>query len=172
MATFRIDRQRSHLWIEARSSLHAIHSETSGLEGWFEGEFLDGGRLNPAVAPQAHLELSVQLLSSGNPLNDREMRRRIDARRYPTITGELTSMKESEPEGRYLVGGGVTFRGVTRRYTDNMTLSWPDDRTLVLEGEREFDIRDFGMEPPRILTLRVYPEVKIRVAIVAVQEAS
>ncbi len=45
-----------------------------------------------------------------------------------------------------------------------------DDSTLQLEGESTFDIRDFGMEPPRILLLRVHPEVKVRVAIVATKE--
>ena len=34
-----------------------------------------------------------------------------------------------------------------------------------------FDIRDFGMEPPRILMLKVQPEVTVRVEIVAEKES-
>jgi hypothetical protein len=64
------------------------------------------------------------------------------------------------------VNGAVTFRGVTRDVEDNMSLSVEDDRTVVLDGARLFDIRDYGMDPPRLLTLRVYPEVTIRVALV------
>jgi hypothetical protein len=45
-----------------------------------------------------------------------------------------------------------------------------DDDTIRLNGESTFDIRDFGMEPPRILMLRVEPEVVVRVEIVAVRE--
>jgi hypothetical protein len=41
-----------------------------------------------------------------------------------------------------------------------------DDHTVLLDGTRVFDIRDFGMEPPRLLTVRVYPEVTIRVVVV------
>jgi hypothetical protein len=37
----------------------------------------------------------------------------------------------------------------------------------VLEGESTFDVRDFGMEPPKILMLRVHPEVNVRVQIFA-----
>ena len=37
-------------------------------------------------------------------------------------------------------------------------------------GESTFDIRDFGMEPPRILMLKVQPEVGVRVEIVAERE--
>ncbi len=42
-----------------------------------------------------------------------------------------------------------------------------DDGSLRLEGERVFDIREFGMQPPKILMLRVYPEVSVRVSIEA-----
>ena len=167
MTRYALDPDRSRVWIEARSSLHPIHSETAGLQGWFEADLLGGGRVNPTVAPDAQLELPVDLLSSGNPLYDREMRRRIDARRYPLITGRLRLMKETETDGRYHVGGEITFRGVSHTYEDEMTLSVLDDATIKLEGQRVFDIRDFGMEPPKILTLRVYPDVTVRVSIVA-----
>jgi len=165
---YEIDPERSRIVIEARSSLHPIHSETAGLEGWFEAEILGGGRLNATVAPQAELELPVDLLSSGNPLYDREMRRRIEARKFPKISGALSLMKESDGgDGRYLVGGEITFRGVTRSYEDHMTLSMVDDQTIRLEGQHTFDMRDFGMEPPKILSLRVYPDVAVRVDITA-----
>ena len=37
-------------------------------------------------------------------------------------------------------------------------------------GQSTFDIRDFGMEPPRILLLKVEPDVTVRVEIVATKE--
>ena len=167
MRRFEIDPERSRVWIDARSSLHPIHSETTGLEGWFEADIQGGGRVNPSAAPSARLELPVDRLSSGNPLYDREMRRRIDARKYPTISGTLSGMAESEGDNRYTVKGDITFRGITRPYEDEMTVEQLDDHTLRLSGEREFDIRDFGMDPPRILTLKVHPDVKVKVDIVA-----
>ena len=42
--------------------------------------------------------------------------------------------------------------------------------TLRLTGESIFDIRDFGMDPPRILMLKVEPEVGVRVEILAERE--
>jgi hypothetical protein len=167
MTRYRIDPERSWLWIEAKSSVHAIHSETKGLEGTFEAELGSGGGLAPSTTPAGRLELAVRLLSSGNPVTDLEMKRRIDARRYPTISGVLTTMKETGRSGRYLVAGEVTFRGQTVSVEDEMDLSQPDDDTVQLEGQHVFDIRDFGMNPPRILTLRVHPEVSVRVRIVA-----
>jgi polyisoprenoid-binding protein YceI len=156
--------------MDATSSLHPIHTETHGLEGTFEADLLESGRLDPAVAPRAKLELAVRLLSSGNPFYDRELQRRTEARKFPFISGQLTSMKQIDGEGRYLVAGDVTFRGATRSIEGEMTLTTPDDRTVCLEGEHTFDIRDFGMQPPRILTLRVHPEVAVRVTIFASRE--
>jgi polyisoprenoid-binding protein YceI len=170
MAVFRVDPARSRIWIEANSSLHPIHTESDGLEGSFEADLLEGGQLDPAVAPRANLQLAVQRLSSGNPFYDRELQRRTEARKFPSISGQLTSMRPAGEDGRYLVAGDVTFRGATTSVEDTMTFSAPDDRTVCLDGEHTFDIRDFGMQPPRILTLRVHPEVTVRVAIVASRE--
>ena len=38
---------------------------------------------------------------------------------------------------------------------------------VILSGEKIFDVRDFGMEPPRILLFSVAPDVTVKVAIVA-----
>ena len=51
-----------------------------------------------------------------------------------------------------------------------MTLEAMDGTMVVLAGERTFDVRDFGMEPPRILMLKVEPDVTVEVAIVAEKE--
>ena len=157
--------------INARSSLHPIHSETDGLNGWIDLEVLGGGRLNLAVPPSAQLSLPVDQLKSGNPLEDRELKRRIDARRYPTIDGQLTEMTETGRVGCYLVGGDVTFRGTTRHHEDEVTVEQINDSTIKLEGTSTFDIRDFGMQPPRILLLKVFPDVTVTVEIVAEREA-
>jgi polyisoprenoid-binding protein YceI len=169
MTRYRIDPTRSRVWIEARSNVHPIHTEAEGLEGWLELEVSDG-TINVDQTPRAHLEFPIDNMKSGNALEDREMRRRIDARRYPTITGDLKGMKHTDDASRYVVRGDLTFRGVVRTYEDAMTVS-ADADTLTLAGQSVFDIRDFGMEPPRILMLKVQPEVTVRVEIVAQKEA-
>ena len=100
------------------------------------------------------------------PVYDGEMRRRVDARRYPSITAVLTSLRAGSPAGRYVAEGDVTFRGVTRRVTGDLTISPAGPGALRFEGEHVFNLRDFGMEPPRILMLRVFPEVTVRVRVV------
>lgn len=156
MARYDILPKRSKVWIHARSTLHAIDTSTDGIEGWIDPEL-----------PGGHLELAVEKLRSGNPLEDRELKRRVDARRFPTIEGNLTSMEETDESGVYLVRGDLTFLGVTRSYEHTMTLSTDDETTARVEGESTFDVRDFGLQPPRLLMLKVEPEVRVRVEIVA-----
>jgi polyisoprenoid-binding protein YceI len=170
VARYRIDPARSRVAIDATSSLHPIHSETDGLEGWIELDVDGGGRIDPALAPRAHLELPVDKLRSGNAMEDRELRRRVDARRFPTISGDLTTMEALDADGHYRVRGDVTFKGVTRPSEDDMTVAHDGDGMLRLRGSSVFDIRHFGMDPPRILMLKVAPEVKVTVDIVAQKE--
>ena len=170
MARYRIVPERSKVFISARSSLHPIDTRTDGLQGFVDVEVQGGGRLNLTVPTKGRVSLPVERISSGNPLEDRELRRRLDTRRYPTIEGELTDMHETGRDGRYRVRGDVTFKGSTRTYEDEMAVSQNDDGTLRLTGESTFDIRDFGMDPPRILMLKVEPEVGVRVEILAERE--
>lgn len=167
MTHYAIDPDKTIVWIEARSSLHPIHSETRGMEGFFEGDLDGDGRLELSSPVKASLQLPIAKMSSGNGLYDREMMRRVDARRYPTITATLRGMTATQTEGRYLAEGDITFKGVTQQVADEVVLSVPADGTVVFEGEHVFNLPDFGMEPPKILMLRVYPDVKIRVQVVA-----
>jgi polyisoprenoid-binding protein YceI len=171
VARYTIDPGRSRVVIDATSSVHPIHSETDGLEGWLELDVQGAGRINPRVPAQAHLELPVEQLRSGNPMEDRELKRRIDARRFPTISGDLRSMEATGIDGKYLVKGDITFKGVTRPSEDEMTVALDGGDGLRLRGSSIFDIRDFGMEPPRILMLKVHPDVTVSVDILAMKEA-
>jgi polyisoprenoid-binding protein YceI len=167
---YRIDPARSRVAIHATSSLHPIDSETDGVEGWLELDVDGSGLVITDGTLRAHLELPVERLRSGNPMEDRELRRRIDARRFPTITGDLSAMEAIGDDGRYRVRGDVTFKGVTRTREDEMTVAADGDGELRLRGTSVFDIRDFGMEPPRIMFLKVAPDVTVTVDIVARKE--
>jgi polyisoprenoid-binding protein YceI len=171
LTRYRIVPERSTVTIDARSNVHPIHSETAGLEGHVELDLGAGGAVDPVAGAAGTLSLPVSRLRSGNRLEDRELQRRIDARRYPTISGALDAIEPAGDDGRYRVSGTVTFRGVARPHTDEMTIRAVDDRTLSLSGRSRFDVREWGMEPPRVLVLRVEPEVDVAVDIVAVAEA-
>ena len=117
---------------------------------------LNGGRI----------EVPVRSLRSGNPLEDAELQRRVDARRFPTIVGEVRSATAADGVRRVRVEGDLTFHGITQPVTGELRLTNDGDRVRI-EGEHVFDVRDFGIKPPRILMLRVEPEVRVTIALVA-----
>lgn len=171
MTRYRIVPERSRVWIDARSSLHPIHSSTDGLEGFVDMDASDRDGVTFAAPPAGKLSLPVDRLSSGNPLEDRELRKQVDAKRFPTIDGVLTALERVDGTTRYRVRGDLAFRGTSRSCEDEMSLEVVDERTVRLAGQSTFDVRDFGMEPPRMLFLRVEPEVAVRVEIIAEREA-
>jgi polyisoprenoid-binding protein YceI len=169
VARYRIVPEQSRLWIEGRSTMHPIHSTTDGLEGFVELAFDSNGEVDTTAPSSGKLSLSLERLSSGNRTEDRELFRRIDIRRYPKLEGALEGI-ESAGDGSYKVAGSITFRGTVRAHNDLMTIRMLDERSVELTGSSRFDVRDFGMEPPRLLMLRVEPEVEIRVEIRAERE--
>lgn len=165
MTRYTIDPSSSRVWIEGRSSVHPIHTRTDGLEGWIELGRTAAGGLDLRATFAAHIELEVARFRSANPLEERELKRRIDAKRHPTITGDVTSISRIAGS-RFEVAGDVTFRGVTRAHTGEVVVETAGDEVRVA-GESQFDVRDFGMEPPRILVLKVEPVVTVRIEVSA-----
>ena len=84
----------------------------------------------------------------------------------PTILGELREATPLAGDGNFRVQGDLTFHGVTRTVTGEVRVGI-DDGALVIEGEQVFDVREFGITPPRILMLRVDPDVMVRIRLVA-----
>ena len=111
---FRIEPERSRVWIDGRSTLHPIHSTTGGLEGFIELDVSDDGAVAEPASPAGGFTLPVAGFASGNSLEDRELHRRIDTRRFPTIEGVVTDMKRIDDSGRYRVSGELAFRGITK----------------------------------------------------------
>jgi DNA-binding PadR family transcriptional regulator len=164
--TFAVVPDRSVLLIEARSTVGPISFGAIGLHGSIEAALHDG-HLVADPAPEAHLEIPVEELRSGNSLYDAELLRRVDGRRYPTVSIELTGVTPTGIDDGYRLGGSVTFHGVTREAAGNATVRVNDAGTLVVAGEQVFDIRDFGLDSPTVLMLRIYPDVRVRLQLEA-----
>jgi polyisoprenoid-binding protein YceI len=165
-----LDSVRSCVWVSGRSSLHPINTETRGITGWFEAATQTDGSLDLDQRVSGELALAVERLTSGNQLYDRELRRRIDARRYPTISASLTQILRDGSHPNYLVTGDVSFHGKTRTFEHGMQIELTDGG-IALTGADLFDIREFGMKPPSMLMVRVYPEISVRVELHGVTES-
>jgi hypothetical protein len=61
---FRVIPEQSQVWIEARSSLHPIHGQGTGIQGEAELEVTDG-QIDLSVPPRGRIEFPVERLTPG-----------------------------------------------------------------------------------------------------------
>jgi polyisoprenoid-binding protein YceI len=168
MTRYDILTQESRVWIEASSSLHPIHLEAGEIQGHVDLTFTDQGEVDLDQPVAGHVQVDVRDLDTGNSLMDKETERRLEVKRYPYLTGELTSLVASEGANRYHAEGDITVRGVSRRVAGDLIITGGDEAgTVVIEGEQEFDVRDFDLDPPKMLMLKVHPEVQVGVRVTA-----
>lgn len=169
MRRFQVLAGRSRLDTETSSSVHPIHASASQLTGGVEGDFGPDGVPDFDKPHKAHLEVAIEALRTGNRLQDMEMQRRMDARAYPTIQITLLRAWKVDGDGRGRASFEVTARGRKRAYEEDFHLRVEGDRIFV-EGQHEFDMRDFGVDPPRFLSMKVHPQVKVQLKIEAEEQ--
>lgn len=168
MARYTIDPEASQVWIAGTSSVHPIHATAAGLEGWIELD-CDGGVLAAEPGFDGTVRIEVAALKSGNRLVDGETRRRIDAKRYPEISGVVTGA-DRESDDRLAVRGDLSFRGETRAVEGELTVAVAGDcNRVVVEGSQTFDVREWGLEPPKLALLKVHPDIDVRIHVEAVR---
>lgn len=127
---------------------------------------LDGTTPDLSVAPRAHLEIDMASLTSGNPLYDAELHRRVDVRLFPTTSLRLIEATGSFPD-RLRVRAEVDFHGVTRELDGSVSMTVLGRDTLMVSGEHAVDIRDFDVPTPSVLMLRIFPDVRVHLQIEA-----
>ncbi|MBK5289756.1 MAG: YceI family protein [Acidimicrobiia bacterium] len=164
MARYEIDPLTSRVKIAGSSSVHPITATATGLTGWLDIERGRDGSLRAATFA-GEVRIAVDRLASGNPLVDRETRRRIDARKFPEIVGLVTAAVPIDRSGLD-VTGDLTFRGETRSVRGEIDLAF-DDGTVTVAGTQTFDVRNWGLRLPRIGLLRVHPDVRVDIAVTA-----
>ena len=169
MSSFRVVPDRSSLIIQARSSVGAINWEATGIEGAIVADVHEG-TVDLEAPAHAKLEMAVDNLHSGNALYDAELLQRIDARRYPTTTVELRDLA-SVTGSRYRATGDLSFHGITREVGGTVSVDVRDDDALIVEGEQVFDIRDFDVPSPKILMLKILPDVRVHMLLLAERES-
>ena len=153
---FEIDESAASVVFAASSSVHPIRS-VGAVAGWIEAcvsedVFAEGQDVN------GHLEVPLSGLSSGNPLIDRETKRRVDSGLHPAIRAHIEETLRVDGN-RATITGTIEFLGVSTLVEGEIVLL-PGPRIV---GTGEFDVRWWGLEPPRLLMLRVDPIVTVEI---------
>ena len=153
---FEIDQSAASFVFVASSSVHPIRSVGS-VSGWINA-VLNGGAFAEDQELGGRLEVPINGLSSGNPLIDREMKRRVDAGLDSAISARVEETLRIDGN-RATITGTIDFLGVSTLVEGEVVIL-PGPR---LVGTGEFDVRWWGLEPPRLLMLRVDPIVTVEI---------
>jgi polyisoprenoid-binding protein YceI len=160
---YAIQPEVSAVLIQARSNVGPIELASTAVSGAVEATLTDGV-LDLDDPPGATLDIPVSSLSSGNARYDREIHRRLDAQRYPTIAARLSTARRSGSR-RLSVDGSLTIHGVTVALSGSFEVEYLDSARVRVVGEQAIDMRDFSISLPATLMLRIYPEVVVQFGI-------
>lgn len=160
LTSFKVRPDQAAVVLIARSSAGPINFGTTGIVGSIEAE-LAGDSILTQSAPRARLEVPVSQFTSGNHFYDGELLRRIDARRFPAAHVDLRRVVAVGRTGRYHVAGDLTFHGVTQPLEGMVEITFPIPGTMLVEGRQVIDMRHFGISPPGLAMLKIYPEVRV-----------
>jgi polyisoprenoid-binding protein YceI len=162
---------RSAALLSVRTSLGAVTFGANGLEGFIDAS-IDGDRVDGDGPASAHLELPVARLTSGNEAYDGELRRQINARRYPTAYVDLHTITPVDRRtSTFQVQGEVTLRGIIVPAAGVVVAELPEPGLMVVSGEDTLNISDFGIPPPTLFMIKIDPEVKLRLYLEARQSS-
>jgi polyisoprenoid-binding protein YceI len=161
---------QSYMEFEGRSTLHGVRGRANGLDGKAFFEWNDDGSVAGEPVPKLCVEFPFEQVRSGNELQDREMRKLVDSRRFPKISAALQSLEPAPDTGSYAATGEITFAGRKRVYDGELQIVQRGD-VVTIDGKLTLDIRDFGVEPPRMFMMKVDPVVRVTVHLVASKAA-
>jgi len=152
----------SSVELTAKSSVHPIHADIRNLRGEANVEVTDG-KIEVGPDTKGWLEADVDQLLTGNKLEDMALRKQIDAKKYPTVRYEVTGV-DGGPDS-YKITGTFEFHGQRQEFTESARATMNGDK-LSVEAEHTFDIQDFGVKPFKVLTMKIYPDVNLKVHLI------
>ena len=161
MAKFQPIQDISEIALEGQSRLHPIQASSRDVYGHFEVTIGEDGQLDLSAPISGHVEVLVEDLKSMNPLYDREVRKRLNIRRFPKIQADIIEIRERLEQNRYLVVGDIAFNGVTQRAEGELAVRQISQERLEVQGELTIDVRDFKVEPPNLFMVGIMPTVQV-----------
>lgn len=156
----------SSLRFFSMTTMYPVFGKVAELVGSIDAAWNGDGTIAADPAPKMHVEFKVEDLRTGNELQDHEMWKLIDSKRFPKIAADLRELKPGAAGGRYTATGQITLAGLSRRYEGEFAPSY-DGAQVTIDGDLQVDVRDFGLKPMKLLVLSVAPLVKVRLHLVA-----
>jgi polyisoprenoid-binding protein YceI len=171
---FRFDERRawtvvanlSRVGFDGKSTLHDFTGTTSTLSGTFDFDLA-----HAADAPRGVIRVDAKSLDTDSEGRDDEMDDVLATDQHGEFVFELTAFEPEATDAaaqsvRGVARGTLTIRGVTKDIAMPVTATVDASRRLVLEGEANVHLPDFGVPVPNKLGLvTMEPDVRIWIAL-------
>ncbi|MGZ7019427.1 MAG: YceI family protein [Acidimicrobiia bacterium] len=161
----------SHVEVAVRTSVGTIAMAADEIAGELDADVGARGVYLAVTRPTCRIEVPVRALHSGNRMLDHEGRRRFEANRYPLVVAELVGAIPCA-DGEHRVTWRLTVHGRTHDIDGSMSVETVTDDVIHVQGSESFDLRDWGMEPGSYLGLKVHPDAKFTVDLLAAADAA
>lgn len=146
--TFKVDNQNSTLTILGTSSLHDWEITAEQQEGSIKVESSENFAILDLV-----MSFDVEKLSSGKSGMDKNTRKALNYKNYPTIDFKLKSIKSITKNSTgydVVVLGNLTIAGTTKTIQLDFDLV-QSNNSIKLTGEKALKMTTFNVEPPTAL---------------------
>jgi YceI-like protein len=164
-----IDMQpESKVWVEGTSSVRGYKCNAVAMNATLQSA--GGGAVQAILAGEkavggADLTIDVAQLECGNGTMNGHMRKAIKAEANPAILFKLTSyeLTKNADTLRIAMTGDLTLAGTQKTITLQALAKDGGNGTLLVEGSHELNMRDYGINPPKLMlgTLKVHDKVKV-----------
>jgi hypothetical protein len=168
---YRIEPGSSQVGVVVALSIGTISMAAREISGELDAEMTEHGVFLTVTQPACRLEVPVHALHSGNPLLDREGRRRFDAQHFPLVVAELVGAVPRSA-GDHFVTWRLTLHGQTHDLDGEMRVLARDADSFVASGSEMFDVRDWGFTPGGYLGVKVRPHATFSVDLLAVDTSA
>jgi hypothetical protein len=165
-AHYTIESADSSLRFFSLTTMYPAFGKVAELTGSIDAASNADGTIVLDPTPRMHIEFKVEDLRTGNELQDHEMWKLIDSKRFPKIAGDLRELEPGAVARRYNAAGQITLAGLARPYEGELSAVF-EDEGVTIDGDLQIDVRDFGLKPMKLLVLSVAPLVKVRLHLVA-----
>ncbi|WP_250434301.1 YceI family protein [Hanstruepera flava] len=146
---FNLNNTKSSMSIFGTSSLHDWEETVEEQSGNIE--LNNNGEINIS---NLNVSIVAESIKSGKSAMDKNTYKALDTKNHKTITFKMNESKKVTDLGnsqyQVTVSGKLSVSGVTKTVdlSFKMTLA---SNTVTLEGEKTFNMKDFGIEPPKAL---------------------
>lgn len=125
----------------------------------------------PAREPTGELEVDMRVFDAGDPLRNWKLRADMAPDRHPRATFRLERLEDVRTTGETVTAvavGTLSWRGheVALRVRGAGRLS---PQNVEAEASFDLDVRTLGVEPPRVLMLKVESVVAVKVRFAAAE---